>query len=153
MLERGRDAPATSLSYDEALAFQRRRAVGESSEELLREVSKLMEQRRDPSSMDIALAEMRDRDPDHTLDALLKRAEYRPDPDGVRFTVLKAASEDLYSEMVARNIPVIEHDALWLCDLKVGSARPFMISFQGQYLNDFLQLVSDLIVKKGGSDE
>ncbi len=144
VLERGRDAPATSLSYDEALAFQRRRAVGESSEELPREVSKLMEQRRDPSSMDIALAEMRDRDPDHTLAALLKRAEYRPDPDGVRFTVLKAFSDDLYSEMVARNIPVIEHDALGVCGLAKGSARPFMISFQGQYLEEFLQMVHGL---------
>jgi hypothetical protein len=123
------------------LGFQRRLGVGESPEDILREVDELMQERNDRScAVDIALGESRGRDPRDTLDTILDRAQYRPDPDAVRFRVLKASCRDLYARMVEGNLPIIAHDAVWICDVANGSSRPFEVSFQGQYLSAFLEM-------------
>jgi hypothetical protein len=141
VLERGTDSPSTSLSYAEALEFERRLLAHADPQEILEEVESLMRERNDTScSVDIAMGEIRDREPQHTLETILERAKYIPDPGGVQYTVFKSP-EDLFERMRAREIPIISHSTLWMHDLKTGSARPFMLSFQGQYLQAFLSLI------------
>jgi hypothetical protein len=40
-------------------------------------------------------------------------------------------------------ISMITHNALWIVDMKEGTARPSSIAFQGQYLPRFLAMVED----------
>jgi len=142
VLERGSDTAITKLSFDEAMAFSRRLSVGEDPQELLSEVEALMTERSDTScSIDIAMAEMRDRDPRDTLEKILERAQYLPDPQGVQYTVFKSPEIDLFKMMQSQGIPIIGHNTLWMHDLKAETTRPFMICFQGQYLASFLTLI------------
>ena len=142
VLERGTDSPATSLSLKEAVDLTQRLGAGEDPKELLSEVEALMHERQDTScAVDIAMAELRDRDPKDTLEKILERAHYIPDPCGVNYTVFKSPDIDLFDLMQRHNIPIIGHDTLWLHDLKTETARPFMISFQGQYLQSFLSMI------------
>jgi hypothetical protein len=144
VVERGADRPSTSLSYEEALAFERRLGAGESPAELLREVESIFEKRNDRScSVDLVMAEMRDRDPKDTLETILARAQYIPDPDEVRYTILKCPERDWMRTLQQFGIPLITHNSLWIVDMKEGSARPSRISFQGQYLSRFLAMVED----------
>lgn len=142
VLERGVDPAATSLSYEEALAFERRLGAGEEPQEILKEVEALMQERKDTScAVDIAMAEIRDREPRDTLETILERARYIPDPDGVQYTIFKSPDDDLFEMMRAHDIPIITHNTLWLVDVRGGSTRPFMISFQGQHLEAFLKMI------------
>lgn len=142
VLERGSDPPATSLSYAEAIDFERRLEAGGEPHDILQEVEALMQQRDDRScAVDIAMGEIRDRDPRQTLETILSRAQYIPDPDGVQYTVFKAPDVDLYSLMQKHEIPFISHNTLWVHDFKSGSSRPFMVSFQGRYLDAFLKML------------
>jgi hypothetical protein len=144
VVERGADRPSTSLSYDEAVAFERRLGAGEPPAELLREVESIFERRNDRScSVDLAMAEMRDRDPKDTLETILARAQYIPDPHGVRYTLLKHPEGDLMRTLQEFQIPLITHNALWIVDMKEGTARPSSFSFQGQYLSRFLAMAED----------
>jgi hypothetical protein len=142
VVEKGADRPATSLSYDEAVTFERRLGGGESPQGLLREVESIFERRKDRScSVDLTMAELRDRDPRDTLQIILSRALYIPDPNGEQFTLLKAPEYDVVRAMMVHHIPLITHNALWIVDMKEGSARPFRILFQGQYLPRFIDMV------------
>jgi hypothetical protein len=142
VLERGSDPASTSLSYDEALEFERRLSADDDAEQILKEVEAVMQERDDKSCVvDIAMGEIRDRDPRHTLETILERAKYIPDPGGVQYTVYKSSEDDLYGMMVRHHIPIISHNSLWLHDIKSGTARPFMVSLQGQYLNAFLSMI------------
>jgi hypothetical protein len=144
VLEKGADHPSTSLSYSEALAFDRRRGAGESPEDLLKEVEAIFERRNDRScAVDLAMAELRDRDPRETLETILSRAQYLPDPGGERYALLKSPQRDWVRILDEREIPLITHNSLWLVDMKEGKARPFRLSFQGQYLRRFLEMVED----------
>lgn len=135
VVEKGIDRAATSLSYREAIGFEGRLGAGESPEELLREVVAIFEKRNDRScSVDLAMAEMRDRDPRDTLETILTRAQYIPDPNRERYTLLKYPEGEVMADLSSYDIPLITHNALWVLDLKKGSARPLHISFQGQYL-------------------
>ena len=142
VLERGSDPPATSLSYAEALEFERRLGVGEDPQEILQEVEALMQRRDDRScAVDIAMGELRDREPRQTLETIIERAKYIPDPNGVQYTVYKSPDIDLYAMMQRHEIPCVSHNSLWMHDLKSGSSRPFMVSFQSQYLEAFLSMI------------
>jgi len=144
VLEKGADHPSTSLSYSEALAFDRRRGAGESPEDLLKEVEAIFERRNDRScAVDLAMAELRDRDPRETLETILSRAQYLPDPGGERYALLKSPQRDWVRILDERDIPLITQNSLWLVDMKEGKARPFRLSFQGQYLRRFLEMVED----------
>ena len=144
VLERGSDAPATSLSYAEALEFERRLSLEEEPQEILKEVEDLMHQRQDRScSVDIAMGEIRDRDPRQTLETIIDRAKYIPDPNGVQYTVYKCPDLDLYAMMRRAELPFISHNTLWVHDLESGSSRPFMVSFQGRYLDAFLRMIEE----------
>ncbi len=146
VLERGVDRPTTSLSYGEALELERRLGAGESAKDLLEEVEALFAQRHDRScSVDLAMAELRDREPNDTLELILRKAQYIPDPEGVRYSLLKYPEGDCVKTLREHQIPIITHNTLWLVDLKSGSSRPVTISFQGQYLERFFAMVgSDL---------
>lgn len=146
VVERGVDRPTTSLSYGEALEFERRLGAGESANDLLEEIEALFEKRHDRScSVDLAMAEMRDRDPNDTLEVILLKAQYIPDPEGVRYSLLKYPEGDCVKTLTQHQIPIITHNTLWLVDLKSGNSRPATISFQGQYLERFFAMVgSDL---------
>jgi hypothetical protein len=142
VVERGVDRPTTSLSYGEALEFERRLGAGESAKEILEEVEALFAKRNDRScSVDIAMAELRDRDPQDTLELILGKAQYIPDPEGVRYTLLKHPEKDCVKTLREHEIPLITHNTLWLVDLKSGTSRPVTISFQGQYLERFFAMV------------
>lgn len=141
VLERGSDPASTSLSYAEALDFERRLHANVDPRELLEEVEAIMRERDDKSCVvDIAMGEIRDRDPQQTLETILERAKYIPDPEGVQYTVFKSPA-DLFERMRDREIPIISHSSLWMHDLKSGTARPFMLSFQGQHLRAFLSMI------------
>jgi hypothetical protein len=142
VVERGVDRPTTSLSYGEALEFERRLGAGESAKEILDEVEALFAKRHDRScSVDLAMAELRDRDPKDTLELILRKAQYIPDPEGVRYSLLKYPEEDCVKTLQEHEIPIITHNTLWLVDLKSGTSRPVTISFQGQYLERFFAMV------------
>lgn len=142
VVERGVDRATTSLSYGEALEFERRLGAGESAKEILEEVEALFAKRHDRScSVDLAMAELRDRDPKDTLELILGKAQYIPDPEGVRYSLLKYPEEDWVSTLRDHEIPIITHNTLWLVDLKSGGSRPVTISFQGQYLERFFAMV------------
>jgi hypothetical protein len=146
VLERGVDRSTTSLSYGEALELERRLGAGESAKDLLEEVEALFAQRHDRScSVDLTMAELRDRDPNDTLELIIRKAQYIPDPEGVRYSLLKYPEGDCVKTLREHQIPIITHNTLWLVDLKSGSSRPVTISFQGQYLERFFAMVgSDL---------
>jgi hypothetical protein len=142
VVEKGVDRPATSLSYDEAVTFERRLGAGESPQELLEEVESIFEKRKDRScAVDLAMAQMRDRDPKDTLETILRRAQYIPDSNGERYTLLKSPERDMVRNFGDHEVPLITHNALWIVDMQEGIARPFQISFQGQYLPRFLDMV------------
>ncbi|MEY4668266.1 MAG: hypothetical protein RL518_965 [Pseudomonadota bacterium] len=142
VVERGRDAPATSLSYREAIAFERRLEAGEPADELLQEIESILHDRKDRScEVDLNLAELRGRDPRDTLTTILTRAQYLPDPNGVQYTILKSSDRDLMHTLEQHQIPLITHNSLWLVDVKEGRARPTSFSFQGQYLSRFLSMI------------
>lgn len=144
VVEKGADRPATSLSYGEAVAFERRLGGGEPADEILREVEAIFEARNDRScAVDLAMAELRDRDPKDTLETILGRAQYIPDPDGVRYTFLKHPERDWMRAFQQVGISMITHNTLWIVDMKEGTARPSSIAFQGQYLSRFLAMVED----------
>jgi hypothetical protein len=144
VVERGADRPTTSLSYGEAIAFERRLGGGEPPDEILREVEAIFEARNDRScAVELAMAELRDRDPKDTLETILARAQYIPDPDGVRYTLHKHPERDWMATLDQLGIPLITHHCLWIIDIKAGRASPLSISFQGQYLPRFLGLVED----------
>ncbi len=118
VVEKGIDRPATSLSYGEAIAFEGRLGAGESPEELLREVVAIFEKRNDQScSVDLAMAEMRDRDPRDTLEMILTRAQYIPDLNGERYTLLKYPEGEVMAHLSSYEIPLITHNSLWVLDL------------------------------------
>jgi hypothetical protein len=144
VVERGADRPATSLSYAEAIAFERKLGAGEPPDDILREVEAIFEERNDRScAVDLAMAELRDRDPKDTLETILGRAQYIPDPDGVRYTLLKHPERDWMLAFQQFGISMITHNALWIVDMKEGTARPSSIALQGQYLPRFLAMVED----------
>ena len=144
VVEKGTDRPSTSLSYHEAIAFEGRLGAGEPAEDLLREVVAIFEKRQDRScAVDLTMAELRDRDPKDTLETILTRAQYIPDPNGEQYTILKHPDGDVMAELGRYEIPLITHHALWIVDLKEGRARPSQFSFQGQYLPRFLEMVEE----------
>ncbi len=143
VLERGFDRSATGLSYSEAIEFERRLGVGEDPEALLEEVSGILQRRGDTSSLiDISIAEMREREARGTLERILERSQYLPDPDGKKFTILKHPSDlKLYHALQNAQFPLITHSSLWICNLKTGDAEPVVVQFQGQYLSRFFDLL------------
>lgn len=144
VIERGADRPSTSLSYREALEFERRLGAGGSAGDILQEVVSIFEARNDRScAVDLAMAELRDRDPKDTLETILARAQYIPDPDGVRYTLLKHPERDWLRAFEEVGIPLITHNCLWIVDMTAGKARPSSVSFQGQYLPRFLAMVEE----------
>ncbi len=144
VVEKGKDRPATALSYEEAVTFQRRLGAGEDARAILSEVEALMNDRDDKScAVDIVMGEERGRDPSHTLETILTRALYIPDPEGVRYTVLKSPDVELHKLLGKHHISLITHNSLWLCDLKTGEARPFTLSFQGRYVEAFLSMAQE----------
>lgn len=144
VVEKGADRPATSLSYSEAIGFLGRLGAGASAEDILREVVAIFDKRQDRScAVDLTMAELRDRDPRNTLETILTRAQYIPDPNGERYTIFKHPEGDLLALLGRYEIPLITHNALWIVDLKEGRARPSQISFQGQYLPRFLAMVDE----------
>ena len=142
VLEKGVDRPATGITYEEAIAFERRLGAGEDAQGILAEVEELMNMRHDRScAVDIAMGEMRDRDPKDILETILTKSQYVPDPDGVCYTLLKHPDSDFYKQFAQHHVPLITHSSLWVCDMNEGEARPFSLSFQGQYLNAFLRMI------------
>ena len=142
VLEKGIDRPATSLRYEEALAFERRVGAGEDAQGILDEVAALMNSRHDTSCMvDIVMGEERERDPKDTLDTILAKSKYIPDPEGIHYTVLKHPDTDFHRQLAKHHIPLITHNTIWLCDMKTGEARPVSLSFQGQHLDAFVEMI------------
>lgn len=141
VLERGHDGASTGLTYSEALAFERRLGAGEDAQALIDEVAKILEKRGDRGSLtDLELADMRGREPQGTLETLLRKAQYIPDPSDTKYTIHKYPADVRMVKALARHeLPIITHNALWLCNLQTGEAEPVIISFQAQYLARFLE--------------
>ena len=146
VLEKNRDLPANKLRYDEAIAFERRLGAGESASVLLSEVEEILSRRNDSSALlTIGLDKDREREPEDTLEKILKPAQYIPDPSGYCYTMLKGPQEEAFFERLQRvGFPLITHNALWLCDVKKGSARPSPFSFQVKDLQMFLAIIDPL---------
>lgn len=146
VLERNRDLPASKLRYDEALAFERRLAAGGAAGEILSEVEEILRRRRDSSALlTIELDRDREREPQDTLERILKNAQYIPDPSGSYYTMLKGPEEEgFYARLQQVGFPLITHNAIWLCDMKTGQARPTPLSFQVKDLPLFLALIDSL---------
>lgn len=143
LLEHDHDRPANAVRYDESINFSRRLELGESAEDLLKEVVSLLELRKDRGTlMDIALAESREREAISTLETILEKALYLPDPNGKHHILKYPQDLDLYDKMREAQIPLIVHNALWICDLRHGTARPFSIEFQNKELEKFLSSVA-----------
>jgi hypothetical protein len=142
VLEQGYDRPSTALTYSEALAFERRLGVGEDPQALIDEISKLLQKRGDSGSLtDLELADMREREPQGTLETLLRKAQYIPDPTGTKYTIRKCPGDVRMVKVLAENnLTIITHNALWLCNLQTGEAEPVSIAFQAQYVPRFLEV-------------
>ena len=146
VLEKNRDFPANKLRYDEAIAFERRLGAGESATDLLSEVEEILTRRNDSSALlTIGLDKDREREPEDTLENILISARYIPDPSGYCYTMLKGPEgEDFYERLQRVGFPLITHNALWLCDVKKGTARPSPFSFQVKDLQRFLAIIDSL---------
>lgn len=139
VLEFGVDRPANALSYIESLDFSRRLGLGEDATDLLKEVETIVKNRKDLGTLsDIAIADMRDRDPRQTLENILEKASYLNDPDGA-YTIIKWPKNlDEYALIRKLQITPITHSSLWIHDLEKSDSRPFFIQFQAKDLRIFL---------------
>jgi hypothetical protein len=59
--------------------------------------------------------------------------------------MLKGPEEEgFYARLQQVGFPLITHNAIWLCDMKTGQARPTPLSFQVKDLPLFLALIDSL---------
>ena len=142
VLELYPDRAPTAILYNEAITFKQRLSAGEAAENILEDVQDLLRKRNDTGNLaQLALQEMREREPSEMLEGILAHAEYLPDPDGQYLVVKQPREDELYPSMVRVGIPIIGHATMWMVNPSTLDARPFSIVVKAQELPALLRLM------------
>ena len=144
VIERADDSAANALTPEEADSFSQRLTFGESSDDLLEEVKKLLADRGDTAAgVRIALGEDRGRDSTSIIKPILQDGRYIPDPNGCLTVIKSPDGFDVEALLEQIGVPMIDHRTFWLNDLQTGRAKRMTVSFQAQHLSAVLQALAE----------
>lgn len=142
VLEKFKDRPANALRQSELRDFKSRLGRGEDAGVILAEIRGLFESRRDTSSVAaIGAAEHHRVQPSHIVRAILKEAEYQPDPAGI-CTVLKLPPTLGALDLMQRlGIPVVPHRTI-VARNAAGQVVPIIVTIKASHVPRLIQAIA-----------